>query len=42
MTNKDFAKRVAIVILAIAVILIVVLFVDFADGGLDDGAYRLF
>jgi len=40
MNNKDFAKRVAIVILAIGIVmLLVVLFMDFAVGGFDDSGY---
>ena len=40
MTNKDFAKRIAIVILAIVIVIwLVVLFVDIADGGLDDSGF---
>ena len=42
MTNRDFAKRIAIVILAIVIVIwLVVLFVDIADGGLDDSGYLL-
>jgi hypothetical protein len=40
MNNKDFAKRVVMVILAIGIVMLfVVLFVDFVVGGFDDSGY---